>query len=81
MKDTLIEIKDNIQGINSRADEAKNQVSNLEYKEAKNTQLEEQKEYLIQKIYEGSVKSLWDNFKHQRSHHRGAGTRRERGRH
>ena len=45
MKDTLIEIKDNIQGINSRADEAKNQVSNLEYKEAKNTQLEEQKEY------------------------------------
>ena len=35
-KDTLIEIKSNLQGINSRVDEAKNQISDLEYKEAKN---------------------------------------------
>ena len=34
---TLIEIKNNLQGINSRVDEAKNQISNLEYKEAKTT--------------------------------------------
>ena len=35
MKDTLIKIKNNLQGINSRVSEAKNQISNLEYKEAK----------------------------------------------
>ena len=35
MKDILIEIKNNLQGINSRVDEAENQVSDLEHKEAK----------------------------------------------
>ena len=35
MKDTLIEIKNNLQGNNSRADEAKNQINDLEHKEAK----------------------------------------------
>ena len=35
MKDTLTETKNNLQGINSRVDEAENQISNLEYKEAK----------------------------------------------
>ena len=44
MKDTLIEIKNNLQGINSRVDEAENQISNLEYKAAKNTQSEQQKQ-------------------------------------
>ena len=34
-KDTLIEIRNNLQGNNSRVDEAKNQISNLEYKETK----------------------------------------------
>ena len=38
MKNALTEIKNNLQGINSKADEAENPVSNLEYKEAKNTQ-------------------------------------------
>ena len=36
MKDTLTEMKKNVQGINSRED-TKNQISDLEYKEAKNT--------------------------------------------
>ena len=40
MKDTLIEIKNNLQRNNSRVDEAENQISNLEYKEAKNNQSE-----------------------------------------
>ena len=40
MKDTLIKINNNLQGINSRVDEAENQISNLEYKEAKNNQSE-----------------------------------------
>ena len=38
MKDTWIEIKNNLQGINSRVDEAKNQISDWELKEAKNNQ-------------------------------------------
>ena len=35
MKDTLIEIKNNLQGNNSRRDEAKNQINDLKHKEAK----------------------------------------------
>ena len=38
MKDKIIEIKNNLQGIKSRVDEADNQISNFEYKEAKNAQ-------------------------------------------
>ena len=47
MKDTLIKIKNNLQGINSRVDEAKNQINDLEYKEAKNNQSEQQEEKRI----------------------------------
>ena len=39
MKDTLIEIKDNLQGNNSRVDETENQI-NMEHKEAKNNYTE-----------------------------------------
>ena len=35
MKDTLIEINNNLQGNNSRVDEAKNQTNDLEHKEDK----------------------------------------------
>ena len=37
MKDALIETKNNLQGNNSRMDEAKNQINDLEHKEAKTT--------------------------------------------
>ena len=37
MKETLIEIKNSLQGINNRVDEAKNQINDLEHKEAKTT--------------------------------------------
>ena len=36
-KDTLIKIKDNLQGNNSRVDEAENQINYLEHKEEKTT--------------------------------------------
>ena len=62
MKDTLTEIKNNLQGINSRVDEAKNQINDLEYKEAKNNQSEQQEGKRIQNN-EDSVRSLHDNFK------------------
>ena len=38
MKDTLIEIKNNLQGNNSRMDETKNQINGMEHKEAKKQQ-------------------------------------------
>ena len=44
MKDSLIEIKNNLQGNNSRVDEAKNHINDLEHKEAKNNQTEQQEE-------------------------------------
>ena len=46
--DTLIEIKNNLQGINSRVDEAKNQINDLKHKEAKNNR-SKQEEKRIQK--------------------------------
>ena len=44
MKDTLIEIKNSLQGNNSRVDKAENQISCLEHKEAENNQSEQQEE-------------------------------------
>ena len=41
MKDTLIEIKHNLQGNNSRVDEAENQINDLEHKEPKNNHAEQ----------------------------------------
>ena len=49
MKDTLIEIKNNLQGHNSRVDEGENQINDMEHKEAKNNQ-SEQEEKIIQKM-------------------------------
>ena len=50
MKDTLIEIKNNLQGNNNRVDKAKNQINDMEHKEAKNNQSEQQEEKRIQKV-------------------------------
>ena len=40
MKDTLIEIKNNLQRNNSRMNEAKNQINDMKHKETKNNQAE-----------------------------------------
>ena len=48
-------------------DEAENQINDLEHKEAKNNQSEQQEEKRIQN-YEDSVRSLWDNYKHSNIH-------------
>ena len=40
-KDTLIEINKNLQGNNSRVDEAESQINDLEHKEAKNNHTEQ----------------------------------------
>ena len=49
MKITLSEIKKNLQGTNDGVDEAENQVNDLEHKEEKNIQSEQQEEKRIQK--------------------------------
>ena len=49
MKTILIDIKNNLHGNNSRVDEAKNQINELEQKEAKNNQLEHQEEKIPKK--------------------------------
>ena len=49
MKDTLIEIKNNLQGNKSTVDEAENQINDLEHKGKKNNQSEQQEEKRIQK--------------------------------
>ena len=51
MKDTLIEIMNNLQRNNSKVDEAENQINDLEHKEAKNNQSEQQEENRIQKVW------------------------------
>ena len=48
-------------------DEAKNQINELEHKEAKDNQTKQQEEKRIQKN-EDSVSSLWDNFKRSNIH-------------
>ena len=41
-KDTLLEVNNNLQGNNSRLDEAENQINNLEHKEAKHNESEQE---------------------------------------
>ena len=50
MKDSLIEIKNNLQGNNSGVDEARNQINDLEYKEAKTTNQNNKKKKEFKKM-------------------------------
>ena len=76
MKDSLIEMKNNLQGNNSRMDEAKDQINNLEYEKEKTTQSEHQEKQRIQKN-EDCVRSLQDNFKCNNIHITGAPEEKE----
>ena len=49
MKDSLIEITNNLQGNNRKVDEAMNQINDMEHKEPKNNESEKQEEKRIQK--------------------------------
>ena len=57
MKDTLTEIKNNLQGNNCRVDEAENQINDLEHKEAKNNQSEQQQEKKSKKMRTGRTRN------------------------
>ena len=58
MKDTLNEIKNNLQGNNSEEDEGQNQIDVLDHKEAKNNQSEQEEKSIKKKKNEDSVSSL-----------------------
>ena len=59
----VAEMKNTLQGINSRLDESEDLISNLKYKVAKNTQLEQEKEKRI-KNNEDNLRGLRDNINH-----------------
>ena len=64
MKGILIEIKNKLQGNNSTVDEAKNQVNDWNIRKQKTiNQINKKKKESKKKKNEGSVSSLWDNFK------------------
>ena len=63
MKDIQSEIKQNVQGTNNDRKETRTQSNDLEQKEKLNIHPEENEEIRIWKS-EGTLTSLWDNFKH-----------------
>ena len=61
-KNTINEIKNTLEGINSRITEAEEQVSDLEDKKEETTTAEQTKEKRM-KRNEDSLRDLWDNMK------------------
>ena len=62
MNNTINEIKNSLEGINSRITEAEEQISDLEDKIVEITTTEQSKEKRM-KIIEDSLRDLWDNIK------------------
>ena len=60
--DTLVDIKNNLQGNNSGVGEAENQISHLEQKEEKTINQNNRKKKESKKT-EDSISSFWYNFK------------------
>ena len=63
MNNTINEIKNSLEGINSRINEAEEQISDLEDKIVEITTPEQNKEKRMKRI-EDSLRDLWDNIKH-----------------
>ena len=77
-KGTLIEIRNNLQGNNSRVDKAKNQINDLEHKEEKDNHSEQEEEKRIQKNEDNINKQPLGQLQaFQHLHHRGARRRKD----
>ena len=63
MNNTITEMKNTLQGINSRITEAEERISDLEDKIVEFTAVEQNKEKRM-KRNEDSLRDLWDNIKH-----------------
>ena len=75
MKNILNEMENTLQGINSGVDEAKDQIRDLEDKEAE-TPHQNAKEKELKKNKD-SIRSLQDNFQHTMNHGGARGEERE----
>ena len=62
MNNTKYEIKNSLEGINSRITEAEEQISDLEHKIVEITTTEQNKEKRMKRI-EDRFRDLWDNIK------------------
>ena len=62
MNNTINEIKNSLEGINSRITEAEERISGLEDKTVEIATAEQNKEYRMNRI-EDSLRHLWDNIK------------------
>ena len=61
MNNTINEIKNSLQGINSRKTEAEERISDLEDRIVEKTATEQNKEKRIKRI-DDSLRDLWDNI-------------------
>ena len=78
MDNTINEIKNPLEGVNSRITEAEERLSDLEDKIVEITTAEQNKEKRMKRI-EDSLRDLWDNIKrHQYLNYRGPRRRREK---
>ena len=66
IKKTQQEMKNNLQGNNSKVDEAKNQINDLRHKKAKNNYAEQEEKIIFKN--EDSINNLWDNFNRSNIH-------------
>ena len=62
MNNTINEIQNSLEGINSRITEAEEQISDLEHKILEITTAEQNKEKRVKKL-EDSLRDFWDNIK------------------
>ena len=80
MNNTITDMKNTLEGINSRITEAEERISDLEDRMVEITAMEENKEKRM-KRNEDSLRDLWDNFKCTNIHIIGVpeGEKREKG--
>ena len=77
MNNTINEIKNSLEGINSRITEAEEQISDLEDKMMEITAAENKEKRM--KGIQDNLRDLWDNIKHTKHlNYRGPRRRRER---
>ena len=63
MNKTITEIKNTLEGINSRITEAEEWINDLEYKTVEITTAEQNKEKSMKRV-EDSLRDIWDNVEH-----------------
>ena len=67
MNNTIIEMKNTLEGISSRITEAEKQINDLEDRMVEFTAMKQKKEKRM-KRNEDSLRDLWDNIKHNNIH-------------